>query len=188
MERAADYIAKALQELGIDLSDENFRDTPRRFIQYLAHYIHDYDPAEDLNKTFEQSVTQVHDHAMVVQVGIPFAGVCAHHLVPCLGIAHVGYIPKERVVGLSKLTRLVTGIARRRPSLQEDVGNEIVDALMEHLSPVGAMAVISAEHGCMAARGVEKQGVNTVTAHIRGAFTEHVIRDEFYKIIAIGNS
>ena len=126
---------------------------------------------------------------MVVQVGIPFRACCAHHLLPVLGQAHVGYIPKDRVVGLSKLARIVYGISHRMPSLQEDVCDEITEALMKYLLPVGAMCVISCEHSCMAARGVEEATgcVQTVTSSIKGIFQENYeAREEFYHLIARG--
>lgn len=169
--------------------DENFKATPVRFLKYLAHYFQPYDPEKDLSKTFPPVVgTDVEGEeryasAMVVQTGIPFRAVCAHHLVPVLGTARVGYIPHEKVVGLSKISRLVYGIAHQKPSLQEDVNNQIVDALMKHLKPYGAMAVIEAEHGCMACRGIEEHAVATVTSAVRGVFIKEVAaRQEFYEL------
>lgn len=173
--------------------DENFNDTPIRFLKYLQHYTQAYDVKEDLGVTFPLRRTRasVVDRAMVVQVGIPYRAVCAHHLLPVLGTAHVGYIPKERVVGLSKLSRIVYGFSHALPSLQEDVCDEVTEALMTHLDPVGAMCVIEAEHGCMAARGVEEATgcVQTVTSSIKGIFVEnHEAREEFYHLVARGAS
>ena len=184
--RMAQYIRNILIDVGIDMEDQNFKDTPQRWISYLQHYLQPYDPREDLSKHFDEVVKGTYSHSMVVQCNIPFRAVCAHHLVPVLGTAHVGYIPKSKVVGISKLSRLVYGISHRMPSLQEDVCNEVTTALMQHLIPLGAMCVIKAEHGCMACRGVEEQHVYTATASVKGVFVEPEIRSEFYKLIALG--
>lgn len=173
--------------------DENFVNTPERFLNYLKHYNQAYDVKKDLGVTFplRRSRTTVVDRAMVVQVGIPYRAVCAHHLLPVLGTAHVGYIPQERVVGLSKLSRIVYGFSHALPSLQEDVCDEITEALMTHLEPVGAMCVIEAEHGCMAARGVEEATgcVQTVTSSIKGIFVNnHEAREEFYHLVNRGTT
>ena len=172
--------------------DENFTDTPKRFLKYLQHYTQPYDPEKDLGVTFPLSRPRqrVVDRAMVVQVGIPYRAVCAHHLLPVLGTAHVGYIPADRVVGLSKLSRIVYGFSHAMPSLQEDVCDEITEALRHYLKPVGAMCVIEAEHGCMAARGVEEATgcVQTVTSSIKGVFIENAeAREEFYHLVQRGS-
>lgn len=184
-------ISEALISMGIDLGNENFAETPSRWQKYLTSYLQPYDPAKDLATTFPASrpAQGLYDRAMVVQVGIPFRACCAHHLLPVLGTAHVGYIPQDRVVGLSKLSRVVYGISHRTPSLQEDVCDEVTEALMHHLRPVGAMCVISAEHGCMAARGVEEATgcVQTVTSSIKGVFIENYeAREEFYHLVSNG--
>jgi len=183
-----------LNLLGLPIGqDENFDDTAERWVKYLEAYTQEYRPHTDLGTTFplKGAAGDVYDRAMIVQVGIPYRAVCAHHLLPVLGTAHVGYIPKDRVVGLSKLTRLVYGVSHKRPSLQEDVCHAITAHLMYHLKPVGAMCVISAEHGCMAARGVEEATgqVQTVTSSIKGVFVEKVdAREEFYRLVTLGTS
>lgn len=186
-------VREIMQEVGIDVNDENFKYTPERWLSYLRSYTQEYKPYKDLGTTFplKGASTDVYDRAMIVQVGIPYRAVCAHHLLPVLGTAHVGYIPKDRVVGLSKLTRLVYGLSHQMPSLQEDVCHAITAQLMQHLSPIGAMCVISAEHGCMAARGVEEATgqVQTVTSSIKGVFVEKVdAREEFYRLVSLGAS
>lgn len=181
-----------LTEMGLDLEDENFKDTPMRWISYLRSYVQPYSATQDLGVTFpfaKENVQGAYERAMVVQVGIPYRAVCAHHLLPVLGTAHVGYIPKERAVGLSKLSRLVYGISHRMPSLQEDVCDEVTESLMKHLTPYGAMCVISAEHGCMAARGVEEATgcIQTVTSSVKGFFIQkHEARAEFYRLVGLG--
>ncbi len=187
-------IAVALKAVGMPvIEDENFQNTPDRFLKYLESYTVPYDSTQDLGVTFpvRRARQGVYDRAMVVQVGIPYRAACAHHLLPVLGTAHVGYIPKDRVVGLSKLSRLVYGLSHQLPSLQEDVFDEITWSLMTHLKPVGAMCVISAEHGCMAARGVEEATgcIQTVTSSVQGIFQENIeAREEFYHLIARGQS
>ena len=182
------YIASVLTEMGIDLTDPNFKDTPARWLKVLGHYLQPFSPEDVLGVSFPPKGQTTFDNAMIVQVGIPYRALCAHHLVPVLGTAHVGYIPGKRVVGLSKLARLVYGISHNLPSLQEDVCNAVTDALMGHLEPLGAMCVISAEHGCMSARGVEEASgcIETVTSSVKGKFiTQPEIRDEFYKLVAL---
>lgn len=175
-----------LEDFGIDMANENFRDTPKRWLKFLESFCQPYDPAMHLAVGFEPKLATTKENtrygqAMVVQSNIPYQAVCAHHLVPVLGRAAVGYIPTDRVVGLSKLTRLVWGLTHAMPSLQEDVTNEVVDALMEHLKALGAICVVKAEHGCMACRGVSQQGVITTTSAIRGVFIDEPhARDEFY--------
>jgi len=166
----ATKIAQVLVDTGIDLNDPNFTTTPIRWLKYLEHYVQPYDSKQDLGVTFPPSGQGTFENAMIVQVGIPYRAVCAHHLLPVLGTAHVGYVPSKDVVGLSKLSRLVYGTSHKMPSLQEDVCNEITAALMAHLHPLGAMCVITAEHGCMSARGVEEASgcIETVTSSVKG--------------------
>ncbi len=186
------HVQVALHKLGLPVTEnENFKNTALRWVKYLESYTQIYDPKKDLGTTFplQASVKDVYDRAMIVQVGIPYRAVCAHHLLPVLGTAHVGYIPKERVVGLSKLSRLVYGISHAMPSLQEDVCHMITKCLMTYLKPVGAMCVIRAEHGCMAARGVEEATgcIKTVTSSVKGVFQmQEDSRFEFYELIKAG--
>lgn len=181
----------ALKLMGIPIDmDENFLKTSRRFTSYLEHYTQPYDPKDDLGVTFppKRKMEGKFDRAMVVQSGIPYRAACAHHLLPVLGVAHVGYVPGERVVGLSKLARLVYGISHSMPSLQEDVCDAVTEAIMKHLDPIGAMCVIAAEHGCMSARGVEEASgcIDTATSSIKGLFqTDSDARFEFYTLADI---
>jgi len=177
-----------LENHNINMDDPNFQRTPERWLSYLAHYCQPFDPSEVLGVTFPlEGAEDKYERAMVIQTGIPYRAICAHHLVPVLGTAHIGYIPGQRVVGLSKLARLLYGISHASPSLQEDVGNAVVNALQSHLQPLGAMCVISAEHGCMSARGVEEASgcIDTVTSHVRGCFTAPDVRMEFLALAGI---
>jgi GTP cyclohydrolase I len=180
-------IEDTLTAMGIDLTDENFKDTPKRWLKFLNEFMQPFDSTACLKKAqFAGPAASEYEHALIVQSNIPYQAVCAHHLVQVLGRAHVGYISSGPVVGLSKLTRLVHGFSHEMPSLQEDVGNKIVDALLAHLEAVGAMCVIKAEHGCMACRGVAQLDITTSTASLRGVFIKkHEVRQEFYNIIGV---
>lgn len=184
-----------LEARGIDLKDENFKDTPKRWLKYLDHYLQPYEPKDDLGVTFGGDTKvlnstsphlDIYLRSMVIQSKIPYRAVCAHHLLPVIGVAHVAYIPKKRVVGLSKLARVVYGFSHKTPSLQEIVCNEIATALHVILDAIGAVCVISATHGCMACRGVEEPGVITTTSSLRGVFTNNAeARAEFYQLVGM---
>ena len=177
-------------QLGLIMDNECSDNTPIRWAKAMNHYVQPYEPKKDLSKAFNEpssGITSAHGdyaHSLVIQTNIPYRALCAHHLLPVLGIAHVGYVPKDKVVGLSKLARLVYGISHRAPSLQEHVGIAIAEALMEHLGCMGSMCIINAEHACMACRGIEEPGVQTVTSCIRGIFTKRdSLRSEFLQIV-----
>lgn len=182
-----DLIGKVLRDgLGWNLDDPNFQDTPARWLKFMREYSQPYDATEDLSKTFPPKVPNGEFHTLLVQDSIPYQALCAHHLAPVIGDAYVGYISTDKAVGLSKLTRLVQGISHRSPSLQEDVCNEVVDSLQEHLAPLGSICLIRAEHGCMACRGVSRPGIFTTTVSLRGIFKErHSLVTEFYSIVGM---
>ena len=113
---------------------------------------------------------------------IPFYSLCAHHFLPFFGAAHLAYIPRERIVGLSKLARAVEHYARR-PQIQERMTEQIVGLLRDRLAPVGAMVVVQARHLCMEMRGVGKTGVLTTTSAIFGAFDDDKVRQEFLSLL-----
>jgi GTP cyclohydrolase I len=120
---------------------------------------------------------------MVILKDIPFYSICEHHFMPFHGVAAVGYIPDGKVVGLSKLARLVEAFARR-PQIQEQLTGQIADAIMEALEPDGVAVVIEAEHLCMTQRGVKKPGSRMVTSATRGLFrTENLTRGEFLSLV-----
>jgi GTP cyclohydrolase I len=136
------------------------------------------DPRTYLSVTFEASQDE-----MVILRDIPFYSVCEHHFMPFHGIAAVGYIPDGRVVGISKLARVVEGYARR-PQLQERLTGQVANALMETLHPDGVAVVIEAEHLCMTQRGVKKPGSRMVTSATRGTFRQHqATRAEFLSLV-----
>lgn len=137
------------------------------------------DPAELLATTFD-----IGHQELVMVRDVPFYSMCEHHLVPFYGQAHIGYIPADegKVTGLSKLARLVD-IFAKRPQIQEQLITEIVDALMTHLKPEGAIVVVEAEHLCMSMRGVSKPGAKTITSAVRGALRNAATRSEAMSLI-----
>ncbi|GLB66748.1 GTP cyclohydrolase I FolE [Arthrobacter mangrovi] len=178
-------IEKAVREIliavGEDPDREGLQDTPKRVARSYAEIfagLHQ-DPGDLLATTFDL------DHEeMVLVKDIPFYSTCEHHLVPFHGTAHIGYIPSHdgKVTGLSKLARLVE-IYARRPQVQERLTTQIVDALVEHLEPKGAIVVIECEHMCMSMRGVRKPGARTVTSAVRGQLREQATRAEAMSLI-----
>ena len=157
-----------LNAVGEEPSREGLRDTPRRvasMYQELFEGLH-ADPAATLSAIFSE------DHReMVVVRDIPFYSMCEHHLLPFHGVAHFGYLPDGRIVGLSKIARLVDCLSRR-PQVQERLSGEIVDIFCSVLRPLGAGVVIEAEHLCMTMRGIKKPGSRMVTSALRGVFRD----------------
>jgi GTP cyclohydrolase I len=184
-----DRIERAVREIllaiGEDADRDGLRATPRRVAEMYAEIfsgVHD-DPSRHLVLTFEAE----HDEMVMVR-DIPLYSVCEHHLAPFHGQAHVAYIPNEdgRITGLSKLARLVDGLAKR-PQVQERLTTQIADALMERLQPRGAFVMIEAEHLCMSMRGVRKPGSLTVTSAVRGIFKDSAAtRSEAMALLRLG--
>lgn len=167
---------------GEDPYREGLLDTPKRVAKAFKEYCAGYamDPREVLYRTFEDAVGY---EDMIVLRQIPFESMCEHHLAPIVGNAHIGYIPVDRVVGISKLARLVDGYARRL-QIQERLTVEIAQAIGDVLKPKGAACIIEAEHFCMKCRGVRKNGSRLTTSHFVGAFsTDYGVRQEFYQRI-----
>lgn len=171
--------------IGEDPDREGLQRTPERVARAYAELfagMH-HDPNKHLQVTFDE-----HHHELVLLKDIPFASVCEHHLMPFTGLAHVGYIPRGRVVGLSKLARLVEGYARR-PQVQERLTSEIANAIMEELNPDGCGVVIEAVHTCMTIRGVRSVGAKMVTSAVRGGFRSRPeTRAEFFSIVKGGST
>jgi GTP cyclohydrolase I len=175
-ERAFDHakveqgVRLILEGIGEDLERDGVRDTPVRVARMYEEITSGLreDPTRVLQAVFEEG----HDEMVMIR-DIPLASICEHHLVPFVGKAHVAYIPNEqgRITGLSKLARLVEGLARR-PQVQERLTAQIADAMVERLEPRGALVVIEAEHLCMSMRGVRKPGAVTVTSAVRGSFRD----------------
>lgn len=173
-------VSEILLAIGEDPSRDGLRDTPRRIAEMYAEIVGGLtiDPREELSVTFEVA----HDE-MVILRDIPFYSLCEHHFLPFHGLAHVGYIPDGRIVGISKLARVVDGYARR-PQVQEQLTSQIAEAIMETLVPDGVAVVIEAEHLCMTMRGVKKPGSRMITSAMRGLFKgATVTRAEFLSLV-----
>ena len=161
-------VLEILAAVGEDPGRDGLLKTPERVARMYEELFVGFaeNPADHLEVTFAAD----HDEMVMVR-DIPFASLCAHHMVPFMGRAHVAYIPGSdgRITGLSKLARLVDGFARRL-QVQERMTSQIADAIEEALDPKGVLVVVDAEHLCMSMRGVKKSGTSTVTSAVRGLF------------------
>ena len=176
-------VRQLLEAIGENPEREGLVGTPRRIAEMYAEIFAglNQDPREVLRVGFEEG----HDE-MVVLRDIPFYSVCEHHLLPFHGVVHVGYIPRGRVAGISKIARVVDILARR-PQLQERLTSQIADVIMDVLEPQGVAVVASAEHLCMTMRGVKKPGTQVVTSVNRGIFRKsEATRMEFFSILRQG--
>jgi len=176
-----EHIRDILRALGEDPDREGLQKTPQRVAQALSFLTRGYamDPAKVINDAL---FTEDYEE-MIVQKDIDFYSLCEHHLLPFFGKAHVAYIPHHKIVGISKLARLVDIFARRL-QVQERLTNQIATTIMERLDALGVAVVIEAEHLCMRMRGVEKQNSIVVTSAMLGAFRERqTTRDEFMTLI-----
>jgi len=160
-----------LRWTGDDPVREGLRDTPKRVAKAFREMFdgYDKDPAEELGRTFEEVAG--YDDLVVVR-GIQFHSHCEHHMVPIIGRAHVGYLPDGRVVGLSKIARVVDIFAHRLQT-QESLTAQIAGVIQEVLNPRGVAVMIEAEHMCMAMRGIRKQGATTLTSMFTGSFKDN---------------
>jgi len=161
-EAAADTMLRAL---GLPIDGDDMRETPRRLVAAYAEMltVPDFDLTTVENSAGYDELVLVHD--------IPVRSLCEHHLLPFVGVAHVGYLPDDRILGLSKFARLVEFFARRAQT-QERLTTQIADHLLERLAPAGVGVVIEAEHSCMSLRGARAEGARTVTSTLRGTLRE----------------
>lgn len=174
-ERAARDLLGAL---GVDLDDESVRDTPRRMARMYAELL---TPASFHPTTFPNDGGY---DELVVATGIPFHSMCEHHMLPFVGVAHVGYLPGARIIGLSKLARVVDHFARSL-QVQERLTTQVAGWLDAHLAPAGVGVVLEAEHMCMSLRGVQKPGARTVTSALHGRLRDDLrTRQEFLALTA----
>lgn len=169
-----------LKALGENPHREGLKKTPQRVVKAWDEIYAGYkqNPADILSTVFKDGACI----EMVILKQIPFQSMCEHHMMPFEGVAHIGYLPNEKVVGLSKLARLVDCFAHRL-QIQEKMTTQIADAMMEHLKPHGAGVIVEAAHQCMSCRGVKKRGAVMVTSAIRGVFKKPEIRAEFLNLI-----
>ena len=183
-EEAEEAVRTLLRWAGDDPGREGLRDTPARVTRAYGEWFRGYDedPEADLQRTFEE--VEGYDE-MVVLRDIRFESYCEHHLAPIIGKAHVGYMPTNRVVGISKLARVVDSFAKRL-QVQEKMTAQIANAIQTVLQPQGVAVVVEAEHQCMTTRGVCRPGVSMVTSTMLGVFRDDAsTRREF--LSAIGN-
>ncbi|MEJ0041631.1 MAG: GTP cyclohydrolase I FolE [Rhizomicrobium sp.] len=179
---AEDAISTLLRWAGDDPAREGLKDTPARVARAFEDWFSGYkeDPEEYMRRTFEE--VEGYDN-MIVLRDIRFESHCEHHLAPIIGKAHVGYLPNSKVVGISKLARVVEAYARRL-QVQEKMNAQIANTIQKVLEPKGVAVVIEATHQCMTTRGVHKTGVSMVTSTMLGDFrTNEITRREFLAVI-----
>jgi GTP cyclohydrolase I len=180
--RAERAVVELLEALGLDPSiDENLRDTPRRVAATYAELV--------TSRPFSYTTFPNEEGCdeLILVRGIPFQSLCEHHLLPFIGIAHVGYVPRGRIVGLSKLARVVERFARGL-QVQERLTTQITELLEVHLAPKGVGAVLEAEHLCMTMRGVRAAGARTITSALHGIFRNDArSRAEFLSLAGVSD-
>ncbi len=183
-EQAEEAVRTLLRWSGDDPTREGLLDTPKRVVKAYREWFGGYavDPGEYLQRTFKEVAGY---DEMVVLRGIEFESHCEHHMAPIIGRAHVGYLPTNRVVGISKLARVVDTFAKRL-QVQEKLTAQIAQCIHDNLRPAGVAVVIDASHECMTTRGVHKRGVSMVTSQMLGVFREDPrTRLEFLQFIGI---
>jgi GTP cyclohydrolase I len=180
LERIKHAVREIIEAIGEDPNREGLLDTPRRIAESYQEIFAglNVDPKAYLAVGFDEG----HEEMVIIR-DIPFYSLCEHHFLPFHGVAHVGYIPEGRVVGISKLARVVEAYAKR-PQLQERLTTQIAECIVEALQPDGVAVVIEAEHTCMTMRGVKKPGSRVVTSAMRGRFRRRdVTRAEFLSLV-----
>jgi GTP cyclohydrolase IA len=185
-ESIADLVRRMLVQIGEDPNRDGLRRTPERFEKALRFLTSGY--RQDPGKILNGALFSVHYDEMVVVKNIEVYSLCEHHLLPFFGKCHVAYIPDKKVVGLSKIARLVNMYARRL-QIQERLTSQIAKAVEERLNPQGVGVIIEARHLCMVMRGVEKQNSIAMSSAMLGAFRENKqTRDEFLSLVHGGKS
>jgi len=180
-ESVADLVRRTLHMIGEDPERDGLRRTPERFEKALRFLTSGYQ--QDPEKLLNGAMFNVCYDQMVLVKDIEIYSLCEHHMLPFFGKCHVAYIPDKKVVGLSKIPRLVNMFARRL-QIQERLTNQIASAIQQNISPLGVGVVVEARHLCMVMRGVEKQNSQTVTSAMLGSFRENVqTREEFLSLI-----
>lgn len=180
MDKIESAVRDILEAVGEDPDREGLLETPSRVARMYAEIFSGLrtDPRIHLGKTFEQKCDE-----MVLVKDIGFESCCEHHLLPFIGKAHIAYLPNGRVVGLSKLARVVEAISRR-PQVQERITEDLADLIMEELNPRGVGVILEATHSCMTIRGVRKPDAITTTSAMRGMFkTNQATRQEFLTLV-----
>lgn len=184
-QQAEEAVRTLLRWAGEDPSREGLLDTPKRVARAYGDWFSGYavDPDDYLTRTFEEVAGY---DEMIVLRDIEFESHCEHHMAPIIGKAHVGYLPKGRVVGISKLARVVEAYARRF-QVQEKMTAQIADCIQRVLEPAGVAVVVEGAHECMTTRGIHKRGVSMITSKMLGVFREDArTRAEFLRFIDVG--
>lgn len=184
MKTIAELVGELLLQLDPYPGREGLKDTPAR-VQRAMEFLtkgHKEKPEEILARVFESESKEDSCGEMVLLKDIEYYSLCEHHIVPFYGKAHIAYIPNGKVVGISKLARLVDCFARRL-QIQERMSQQIADAIMTHLKPVGCGVIVEGIHLCMRSRGVAKQNSTMVTSALRGEFKKAEVRAEFLKLV-----
>ena len=168
--KVTDAIRTLIEWAGDDPTREGLLDTPRRVAKAWKEYCagYDDDPAQHLARVFEE--VGGYDEIVLLK-DIPFQSHCEHHMAPIIGVAHIAYLPRNHVVGISKLARVLHGFARRL-QVQERLTAEVADCIWDNLKPLGVAVVIEATHACMTARGVRTPGVSMATSRMMGVFRD----------------
>ena len=174
-------VSDLLEAIGEDVSREGLQDTPSRVVKAWDEWFKGYtqDP-KDLFTVFEDGAQDVDE--IVLLTDIPVFSHCEHHITPIIGVAHVGYLPDKRIVGISKLARVVDMFARRL-QVQERLTTQVANCIMEHLQPRGVGVIVTAKHLCMSSRGVKTPTVDTTTSVMRGAFSSPTTKHEFLDLV-----
>lgn len=182
IEKISELIKELLIELGEDPNREGLKKTPMRVAKAFAYLTKGY--REDIEEVLNGAIFTEKYNEMVIVKNIDFFSLCEHHLLPFYGKVHIAYIPNGKIVGLSKIPRIVE-VFSRRLQVQERLTQQIADVLNEYLSPKGVAVVIEAKHLCMIMRGVEKQNSVATTSAMHGIFAEDVkTRNEFMHLIS----
>jgi GTP cyclohydrolase IA len=178
-----DLIKKILVEIGEDTSREGIQNTPQRVSETLRMLTRGY--SQNVDEVLNGAVFECDANDMVIVKDIEIFSLCEHHMLPFFGKCHIGYIPRGKVLGVSKLARIADVFARRL-QIQERLTNQIASVLMEKIDPVGVGVVIEAKHLCMMMRGVEKQHSSMLTSAMLGCFrTRPATRNEFLQLIKV---
>jgi len=178
---AEDAVRTLIRWAGDDPTREGLVDTPARVAKAFEEWFSGYDddPEEILNRTFEE--VEGYDDIVLLKK-IRLESYCEHHMAPIIGEAHVAYLPNEKVVGISKIARLVDAFSKRL-QVQEKLTAQIADAIETWLQPKGVAVMVNAEHQCMSTRGVHKHGVDTVTTRFTGAFKDPALEERFLRLV-----
>lgn len=186
-EEAMNAVKTLIAWAGDNPNREGLIETPKRVVDAYKEFFEGYtqNPDEILSKTFEE--VEGYDEMVIVR-NIRLESHCEHHMVPILGIAHIGYIPNNRVVGISKLARIVDVFGKRLQT-QETMTAQIADTISKVLKPKGVAVVVDAAHQCMTTRGIHKSETSTVTSKMTGVFQKNInTRNEFMALIQSGNN